>query len=529
MNHLENTFCNPIVLPDYPLLSAKSHGMIRFDRGPGDRAFVTESDLIREKYPEKAAFSFGGGLEPPVANDEDGFFPPPGAKVFGRIAENDVRATADPTVLLHEGRWYLYCTSGMVYHSEDFHTWIPHPGDDVWMSIAAPMAPTVEAFRGRFYATANSVPVHVSDSPIGPWSLLGEWTLPDGREMLANDPMIFQDDDHLYLYWGLGSGIFGAELDPERPNHLISEPKLLIAFNPEHWWERFGASNEDWRSGCMEGSWMVRRNGLYYLVYSVCGTEYASYCMGAYVCNSPLGEFVPQPSNPVSRSRAGLIQGGGHGCIVEGPGRSLWCFYTIPVSIDHIFERRIGMDPVGVAEDGSLFARTGCTVPQFIPGAHADPQNGNDAGLVPVSVCKPTWASSCAPGHIPLYAIDETLHTWWQPDIGDEVPTFAVSFFGKFNISAIRLMWKDVGLDYGQGIFPGPYRYVVESCPTLWGEHWTTLVDASKNDVDLSVDYRTFETILSAKVRIRILGTVPGVTPGILNFTVFGVSSAKPQ
>lgn len=511
----KTTFCNPIVLPDYPLLNAKKQDMGPFGH---DRHFVTEMQILKEKYPDKAHL----GFEPP----EGGDLPP--MMLFGRETENDVRATADPTVMYYEGKWYLYCTSGVIYHSEDFHTWIPHGGDEVWKAISAPMAPTVEHFRGRFYATSNSTPLYVAENPLGPWKLIGQWVLPDGRDMLANDPMIFaDDDDRIYLYWGLGSGIFGAELDPKMPNHLITEPKLLITFNPEHWWERFGAANEDWSTGCTEGSWMYKRDGTYYLLYSTCGTEYTSYAMGAYICKSPLGDFKPQPKNPVSRTYSGLIRGGGHGSIVNGPNNTIWCFYTIPVSIDHIFERRIGMDPVGISEDGSIYALTGCNVPQYVPGILSDPEKGNDAGLVPLTICKPTRASSYAPGHYPLHGIDESLNTYWQPADGDKTPAFTVSLNGSYYISAIRLMWKDVGLDYEKGVYPGPYRFVIESCEKLNGENWITLVDESKNNADLSVDFRTFDTVPSTKVRIRILSAPEGVRPGILNFTVFGVSTVK--
>ena len=57
--------------------------------------------------------------------------------------------------------------------------------------------------------------------------------------------MIFADEDRLYLYWGLGSAILGAELDPDQPNRFLTTPKVLIRVHPENWWERFGAANEE--------------------------------------------------------------------------------------------------------------------------------------------------------------------------------------------------------------------------------------------------------------------------------------------
>ena len=515
MNEKQLTYCNPLVLPDYPLLAAKHPSPRTMPGGGWDRegkTLVSERDLIHELYPERPVRKWG----------------PPGARpTFRRLAENDVRSTADPSVMYWEGRWYLYCSGGYVYDTDDFVNWTPHV-DETWLKISTPMAPTVAPCRGKFYATANSVPLHVADSPLGPWTKVGEWLMSDGREMLANDPMIFLDDDgRLYLYWGLGSGIFGAELDPEQPNRLLTMPKHLFEFNGLNIWEHFGGRNEDWSDGCMEGSWMYKHDGTYYLTYSVCGTEYYSYCMGAYVCDTPLGDFRLQKRNPVSRSDSGLIRGGGHGSIVDGPNGTIWCFYTIPVGIDHIFERRIGMDPCGIDADGCLYARTGLDVPQFAPGVLAHPEDGNSAGLEPCTFFSLTDCSSYAPGHRPMYAFDEVLHTWWEPAAGDEAPMLAAAFRAEFYISALRIIWKDVGLDFQAGVMPGPYRYVVEAAETVDSEDWKVIVDASQSDTDLAVDFRTFPEMRAAKARLRILSAPQGITPGVISLTVFGVSCAR--
>ncbi len=511
---MEKTYCNPIVLPDYPTLRAKSSPAPRPDWGRAGKKLLTEAEVIQEVGTDLPDVQL---LYKNVRNEE-----------YGRIAENDVRATADPTACFWDGRWYLYTTSGVIYDSDDMVHWEPHY-DETWMPLSAPMAPTVERFRGKYYASCNSTPLHVADSPLGPWREVGEWTLPDGRETLCNDPMIFADEDRLYLYWGLGSAILGAELDPDQPNRFLTTPKVLIRFHPENWWERFGAANEDWEKGFIEGSWMKKIGNTYYLIYSCSGTEYFNYAMGAYVGDSPLGNFVPQKKNPVSRSREGFIRGGGHGSIVDGPNGTMWCFYTIPVCVDAIMERRIGMDPVGVDAEGNLYAKTGFPNPQFAPGVKGNPETCNDAGLIPLTVFKPTLASSYAPGHLPLYGVDETMHTWWQPAQGDEEPSFGVLLQGMYQISAIRILWKDIGLDFDAGIHVGPYQYVVEYSEELAADDWKVLVDARENTTDLTVDYRTFPTVPALRVRLRITGHPRGVTPGLLDFTVFGVSaSAKP-
>lgn len=511
---MKKTYINPLVLPDYPNLPAKSadpEGGIHLR----DQSFVTEHDLLVERLGKDDPHCRGpwGGQ---MAFWPD--YPTPPA--------NDVRATADPAVMYYDNKWYLYCTSGMVYYTEDFVNWIPCP-DETWMPISAPMAPTVEHFRGKFYASSNGMPVYVSDKPTGPWTLLGEWTLPDGREMKCGDVMIFaDDDDRLYLYWGLGSALFGAELDPEQPNHLITEPVILGKFNAENEWERGGAHNENWRDGCLEGSWMFKYNGTYYLTYSAAGTTFGTYCMGAYVSDKPLEGFHLQKHNPISVCNEGLVRGGGHGSIVRGPKNTIWCFYTIPMGIDHEYERRIGMDPCMIDENGELHCMTGSETPQFAPGVLEHPENGNSVGTLSSNRFLPKSASSSKYGHEPLYAIDDALHTWWEPADEDPEPVLSTSVMSYTYLSAIRIIWKDVGLDFKAGVMPGPYRYVVEA-KLKDADNWKVLVDASENDTDLTVDYRTFPETLVSRVWLRILGAPKGLKPGVIDFSVFGESAAK--
>nr|MCR5005263.1 family 43 glycosylhydrolase [Clostridiales bacterium] len=280
---IRKTFINPIVIPDYPVLSGKKREMPK------------DVDFAAMRNPG-LAWGRGGkpmiDIETLMAEDGHEYNVNIGDVMnfaYGKAGQNDVRATADPSAYYFDGKWYLYITSGAVYESDDLVNWTVHH-EDSWMPISAPMAPTVEEYHGKYYGAANNTPLFVSDNPIGPWTLLGDWTLPDGREFVAGDVMIFRDDDdRLYLYFGLGPCIMGAELDPEQPNKLLTKPKVLVPFNKENYWERFGACNEDWSIGFIEGSWMVKHGTKYYLVYSCSGTEYYAYAMGAYTSDSPLG------------------------------------------------------------------------------------------------------------------------------------------------------------------------------------------------------------------------------------------------
>ncbi|MDX9975786.1 MAG: family 43 glycosylhydrolase, partial [FCB group bacterium] len=317
MNETKNarlTYCNPLVLPDYP------RGRSSIDKTPD---------------------TFGYLQDPP----------------------RDFRETADPSVLYHDGRWYLYPSCGMAYVSDDFVTW-RHVRMDPY---DCGYAPTVVAHRGRFLLTACKAPIMQSDNPLGPFVPIGPLRRPNGEPVENfNDPMLFSDDDgRLYAYWGLSApGIFGAEIDPERPDRLLTEPRILFSYDASHEWERYGPNNEDASKSFVEGPWMVKVGSRYFLTYAAPGTEWRTYGMGTYVSDAPLGEFRYQARNPILRQTAGLIRGPGHGCIVKGPRDTLWAFYTCTVCYEHIFERRIGMDPAGIDADGNLFVRPASEIPQ---------------------------------------------------------------------------------------------------------------------------------------------------------------------
>lgn len=70
------------------------------------------------------------------------------------------------------------------------------------------------------------------------------------------------------------------------------------------------------------------------------------------------------------------------------------------------------------------------------------------------------------------------------------------------------------------GIFPGPFKYTVEYMSAA--NEWTMLLDESKNERDLCVDYREFEPVKAMGIRLTIKGAPKGITPGLVSFSAFG-------
>lgn len=427
------------------------------------------------------------------------------------------RELADPSALWHEGKWYLYPSVDMAWVSADEgRTWQHQPLNVRDLGYA----PTVVHHRGRFLLMASNSDLHAGPTPLGPFTSIGKLALPAIPGMPGHiDPMLFSDEGRLFYYWGCTphSGLWGVELDPENPTRPLGEPRELIPFRPDTYaFERVGSFNQNPNTGWMEGAWMIKANGRYYLTYSAGGTQYRTYTMGAYVGDSPLGPFQPQRRNPIFRTTEGLVTGTAHGCIVRGPRDRLWVFYTVFAGAVHGFERRLGLDLVEFDANGELSIPPATSTPQPLPGA------ASTEPWLPLNESEPNFASSSAPNAPGRLAADNSLTTWWLPDVTDPSPTLTAHFQARAVVHAARVIWREVGLDTTSGKHPGAFRYRIEAetAPNVW----TTIIDRSENTDDLLIDTRECAPTSATRARLVILGHPPGLRPGVAEFTVFGIT-----
>lgn len=428
------------------------------------------------------------------------------------------RELADPTALWFEGKWYLYPSCDLAWVSADEgRTWQHHPLNVRDIGYA----PTVVRHRGRFLLMASDSAIYSGPTPLGPFEPIGKLQMPAIPGLPSQiDPMLFSDDDgRLYYYWGCTpkSGIWGVELDAADPTRVIGAPKELIPFLPDTYpWERTGSSNQNPNSGWMEGGWMLKHHGRYYLTYSAGGTQYRTYAMGCYVGDSPLGSFAPQKRNPIFRTTSGLVTGTAHGCIVPGPRGELWTFYTVFAGVAHGFERRVGLDRAALDAQGELYVPAATTTPQALPG------DASTEAWPALNESEANLGSSNAPNTSGRLAADNSLTTWWLPDAGDTAPSLTAHFLARASIRGARVIWRDAGLDTTSGKNPGAFRYRIEA-ETAPGT-WTTLIDRSESTEDFLIDYRECAPTSATRARLVILGHPPGIQPAVAEFTVFGVT-----
>lgn len=275
--------------------------------------------------------------------------------------------TADPAPLVYNDTVFLYTghdTASVsatnykmpdwyVFSSTDMVNWKDHgvclsPQTFSWATGDAYAAQCIQR-NGKFYwyvstfhkSDENSkggaaIGVAVSDRPTGPFKdaigkalIVNEMTTDMKYGWDDIDPTVFIDDDgEAYLYWGNGSCKY-AKLK----ENMIELDGSITAFKPEHY---------------IEGPWLYKRNGLYYLVYAGAGTkpEMIEYC----TASSPVGPWtyrgIIQENVPNSFTT--------HPGIVDYKGKSYFFYHNGALPTGGSYRRSICVDYLYYNPDGTI-------------------------------------------------------------------------------------------------------------------------------------------------------------------------------
>jgi xylan 1,4-beta-xylosidase len=459
------------------------------------------------------------------------------------------RSIADPAVLRFKGHYYLFLSGGILWSSADLVHWKRQP---VTLPAGGRVtAPHAFEYEGFVYLTGNDTGLYRSREPLGPWEYIGDLKDEKGSKFLSFDSMVFVDDDgRVYLYYSgrRTDGIYGVELDRKDLTRFAAAPGKLWTFNNAHVWERYGDNNEGTELSWIEAPWMTKRNGTYYLQYSAPGTEWKTYAVGVYTGKRPLGPFTYAPRNPILLHTNGLINGTGHHCVIEGPDGGLWAVYTVLYRNWGVFDRRIGMDPVGFDAQGNMFVKGPTETPQWGPGLKAKPWLDNESGSIALSWNRYTWAvSSSSPGRDAIYAFDNNVRTWWEPREDDAQPWLMLDLGSRnpsdpnqeFLVDSSRILFDavphtgpdDLVIDghgrwyaaSAKGVVPASYQYKLEV--SLDNKTYRTVVDKTSNTAVNNVEFDEFTPIQCRYVKLTLTGARKPFPTGVLEFTVFGKSA----
>lgn len=449
--------------------------------------------------------------------------------IYNSDKDISYRSGADPAVVEFRGEYYMFVTRSHGYwHSTDLQHWNFISAPSNWYPQGC-NAPAAHNYKDSL--------LYVCGDPSGSMSVLytddpkkGNWKGVPAILHDLQDPDLFIDDDgKAYMFWG-SSNVFpirGIELD--RTHRFIpkGEKKELFGLDlANHGWERFGenhVSDSD-LGGFIEGPWMTKHNGKYYLQYGSPGTEFNVYGDGVYVADHPMGPYTYQKHNPVSYKPGGFMNGAGHGSSVLGPDNTYWHFASMSLSINVNWERRLCMFPMGFDEDGIMFCDTRFgDYPHYAPAVPG--KKGDFRGWMLLSYKKPVTASSQVDSYSPSGLTDEKAKSFWLAEANDDRQWVTIDLQKEAEVFAIQVNYHDYKSDmYGR--YEGLYhRYYVEGSSD--GQTWTVLADRRKSYKDTPNDY--VELAHPAKVRYVRYRNVHVPTPhlAIAELRVFGLGTGQ--
>jgi beta-xylosidase len=176
--------------------------------------------------------------------------------------------------------------------------------------------------------------VATSKSPVGPFT--------NGKKIYTKgineiDPCVFIDDDgQAYYIWGQ----FTAKMAKLKPDMTEIDSTTIIdnvVTEKEHFFH--------------EGGYMVKRNGIYYFIYSHMGRLNTPSCIGYATSKSPMGPF---------KYRGVIVDNNGcdpknwnnHGSIVQFKGK--WYVFYHRATHNSYIMRKACVEPIFFNEDGSI-------------------------------------------------------------------------------------------------------------------------------------------------------------------------------
>jgi xylan 1,4-beta-xylosidase len=436
------------------------------------------------------------------------------------------REAADPTMVVYKGEYYLFASkSGGYFHSTDLVNWDLITTKDLPLEDYAPAAVVMNDTLYFMASAGAPVKIYKTANPKS-----GKWQVANSAFPIGMiDPDLFVDDDgRLYFYYGCSNinPLYAVELDTKTLNPI---GKPVVTFNSKkdvYGWERRGDYNTVSGNPWIEGSWMTKRNGKYYLQYSTPGTEFKSYNDGVYVADKPLGPFTLAKHNPVSYKPEGFAASAGHSSTFQDRYGNYWHVSTMTISVKHMFERRLGLFPTFFDKDGEMYVYTGFgDFPFKMPTKKINSPEELFPNWMLLSYNKPVQVSSELSNHPKSFAADEEIRTYWSAKTGNKGEWISMDLQKVSTVNAIQINYAENNMNlFGRadGIY---YQYLLEYSTD--NKTWKTLADKTKNTADAPHDYIELKTPVQARYIRLINYRMPDGTFALAGLRVFGNAGGK--
>ncbi len=457
-------------------------------------------------------------------NLDYGFTPIPNFSEMGRH-----RATADPVITVFKGKYYLFSTNQWGYWwSDNMYNWnfvsrrFLKPWHNVYDELCAPgtlvLGDTLLVIGSTH---TKEFPLWMSTNPTeDAWSEAVE-----KFEGAAWDPAFFADDDgRVYLYYGSSNfyPMYGIEIDRKTLQPIGERVELIQLNDSIHGWERFGEhADNTFLDPFMEGAWVNKYNGKYYLQYGAPGTEFSGYADGVYTSDKPLGPWTYQAHNPFAYKPGGFARGAGHGATYQDPHGNWWHISTVVIGVKNNFERRLGIWPAGFDADDIMYCNTTYgDYPHYLPNGPADHLKSRFTGWMLLNYNKPVLVSSTLGGFAANQAVDESIKTYWSAATGNSGEWFQTDLGQLSEVNAIQINYADQDADFlGK---PEGFYHQYKLYGSADGKKWEVVVDKSSNKTDVPHDYIEFEKPLQLRYLKMENLHMPTGKFALSGFRVFG-------
>ena len=487
------------------------------------------------------------------------------------------REAADPSMIMFKGKYYIFASMTLGYWvSDNLVNW-----ENKRLPDEMPLydyAPDVRVMGDYVYFCASKRGevcdrFRTKDIENGPYEVIkgtfDYW-----------DPNLFIDDDgRVYFYWGCSNEtpVYGVELDRETMEPIGEKVELIYGHPDKYGFERIGDNNSKLPKSeaeinaafeyflkaqgqdisaipayyipmikgmfsdkpYIEGAWMDKHDGKYYLQYAFSGTQYNIYGDGVYISDSPLGPFTLAKNNPYSYMPGGFITGAGHGSTMEDKNGDLWHAATMRISVNHDFERRVGIWPAGFDKDGELFCnqRYGDWPIAVDEAGSQDPWRNPEWMLL--SYKKKTQSSSDSDNCNSERIADEDVRTWWRPRTNNRSEWVEIDLGKPYDVRAIQVNFGDDGIDIPvPGVIRGTTqaryieeagtvtRYLLEGSAD--GQNYFIIEDKTEADTDLTHDFLVREDGINVRfIRLSNIEVPYEQIPCVSGIRVFGVELGR--
>jgi hypothetical protein len=427
------------------------------------------------------------------------------------------RATADPVIVNYKGDFYLFSTNQWGYWwSSDMgkwnfisrkflRPWNTGTYDELCAAAVGILSDTMIVFGSTY---TSKFTIWMSTNPKA-----NEWKpLVDSFEIGGWDPAFFADDDgRLYMYNGSSNTypLYGIELNRKTFKPIGARKEMHMLKQWRFGWQRFGEHMDNtFLDPFMEGAWMTKHNGKYYLQFGAPGTEFSGYADGVAVANNPLGSptgwFIDQ-SDPLSIKLGGYVRGAGHGSTFQDNNKNWWHVSTTVVSVKNTFERRIGIWPAGFDKDDVMFCNTTFgDYPHYLPyEKNAEAEYGDNGkspwftGWMLLNYNKPVQVSSTLGAYAPNHAVDELTKTYWSAATGNKGEWIQTDLGNISTVNAVQINYADQDAEFlgkSEGVYHQYKLYY-----SVDGKKWNLITDKSNNKTDVPHEYVEFSNPVQAR------------------------------